>query len=60
LKERNGRIIEVEEFFITDLIEIMNNEGLMTGYAVAEDEDEVMGVDDMQSLIKVQAKFSKK
>ena len=60
LKERDGRIIEVEEFFITDLIEIMNNEGLMTGYAVAEDEDEVMGVDDMQSLIKVQEKFSKK
>jgi bifunctional UDP-N-acetylglucosamine pyrophosphorylase/glucosamine-1-phosphate N-acetyltransferase len=60
LKERDGRIIEVEEFFITDLIEIMNNEGFMTGYAVAEDEDEVMGVDDMQSLIKVQAKFSKK
>jgi hypothetical protein len=32
----------------------------MTGYAVAEDEDEVMGVDDMQSLIKVQGKFNKK
>jgi bifunctional UDP-N-acetylglucosamine pyrophosphorylase/glucosamine-1-phosphate N-acetyltransferase len=60
LKERDGRVIEVEEFFITDLVEIMNNEGLMTGYAVVEDEDEVMGVDDMESLIKAQKKFSKK
>ncbi len=57
MKERDGRLSEVEEFFITDLIEIMNNAGLMTGYALAEDEDEVMGVDDMQSLIKVQEKF---
>jgi bifunctional UDP-N-acetylglucosamine pyrophosphorylase/glucosamine-1-phosphate N-acetyltransferase len=57
LKERDVRIVELEEFFITDLIEIMGNEGLITGYAVAEDEDEVMGVDDMQSLIKVQERF---
>jgi bifunctional UDP-N-acetylglucosamine pyrophosphorylase/glucosamine-1-phosphate N-acetyltransferase len=60
LKERDGRMVEVEEFFITDMIEIMNNEGLMTGYALAEDEDEVIGVDDMESLIKVQEKFSRK
>jgi bifunctional UDP-N-acetylglucosamine pyrophosphorylase/glucosamine-1-phosphate N-acetyltransferase len=60
MKERDGRITEVKEFFITDMIEIMNNTGLMTGYALAEDEDEVMGVDDLQSLIKVQDKFSKK
>jgi bifunctional UDP-N-acetylglucosamine pyrophosphorylase/glucosamine-1-phosphate N-acetyltransferase len=60
LKERDGRTIEVEEFFITDLVEIMNNEGLTTGYAVAEDEDEVMGVDDVESLIKAQKKFQKK
>jgi len=58
MKERDGRIAEVEEFFITDMIEVMNNAGLVTGYALAGDEDEVMGIDDMQSLIKVQAKFS--
>jgi bifunctional UDP-N-acetylglucosamine pyrophosphorylase/glucosamine-1-phosphate N-acetyltransferase len=59
LKDRDGRMVEVKEFFITDLVELMNEEGLRTGYAIAEDEDEVIGVDDLQSLIKVQEKFRK-
>ncbi len=42
----------------TPLSKIMRR--LMTGYAVAEDEDEVMGVDDVESLIKAQKKFQKK
>ncbi|MFC1868784.1 MobA-like NTP transferase domain containing protein, partial [Thermodesulfobacteriota bacterium] len=59
LKERHGKITEVEEFFITDLVELMNKDGLKVGYAVSEDEDEVMGVDDLQSLIKAQEIFSR-
>jgi bifunctional UDP-N-acetylglucosamine pyrophosphorylase/glucosamine-1-phosphate N-acetyltransferase len=57
LKEREHGIMEVEEFFITDLVEFMNMEGLRTGYVIAGDEDELTGVDDLESLIKVQEKF---
>jgi bifunctional UDP-N-acetylglucosamine pyrophosphorylase/glucosamine-1-phosphate N-acetyltransferase len=57
LKERDGRMVEVKEFFITDLVELMNEEGLRTGYTIAKDDDEVIGVDDLQSLIKAQEKF---
>ncbi|MBN1847266.1 MAG: NTP transferase domain-containing protein [Deltaproteobacteria bacterium] len=54
LKERNGRMVTIEEFFITDLIELMNDDGLKIGYTIAEDEIEVMGIDDLTSLIKAQ------
>jgi bifunctional UDP-N-acetylglucosamine pyrophosphorylase/glucosamine-1-phosphate N-acetyltransferase len=56
-KERNGRQVEVEEFFITDLVEWMARDGLKVGHAIAEDEYEVMGVDDLESLKKAQALF---
>lgn len=56
-KERNGRVVEVEEFFITDLVELMHGRGLKVGYVVAEDENEVMGVDDLPSLKKAQKIF---
>ena len=54
LKERDGKMLEVEEFFITDLVELMNKDGLKIGYVIAGDEDEVMGIDDLPSLIKAQ------
>ena len=57
IKEREGRKVEVEEFFITDLIELMSNDGLSVGCSLA-DENEVMGVDDMQSLIRAQELFN--
>ena len=57
-KERDGKMVEVKEFFITDLVELMHEQGLKTGYAIAEDEDELIGVDDLQSLIRVQEKFA--
>jgi bifunctional UDP-N-acetylglucosamine pyrophosphorylase/glucosamine-1-phosphate N-acetyltransferase len=57
LKERGGRRTEVEEFFITDLIELMHQEGLKIGYAMAGDENEVMGVDDLAALKKAQEIF---
>jgi bifunctional N-acetylglucosamine-1-phosphate-uridyltransferase/glucosamine-1-phosphate-acetyltransferase GlmU-like protein len=53
-KEREGRKVVVEEFFITDLVELMNGDGLSIGYLLAESEEEVMGVDNPESLRRVQ------
>jgi bifunctional UDP-N-acetylglucosamine pyrophosphorylase/glucosamine-1-phosphate N-acetyltransferase len=52
LKERNGEMVEIQEFFITDLVEFMREDDLRIGYVIAEDEDEVLGVDDLASLRK--------
>ena len=58
LKERGHRMVEVEEYFITDMVELMNAEGLKVGCVLAENEDEVMGVDDLPSLQKAQALYA--
>lgn len=57
-KERNGKMVTIEEFFITDLVELMSEAGLKVGYIVAEDETEVMGIDDLPSLLKAQEIFN--
>jgi bifunctional UDP-N-acetylglucosamine pyrophosphorylase/glucosamine-1-phosphate N-acetyltransferase len=49
-KEINGRMTDIEEFFITDLIEYMVADGRPVGYLVAESEIETMGVDDPVAL----------
>jgi len=54
LKERDGKVVTIEEFFITDLVELIYKAGLVTGYVMAEDEAEVVGVDTPESLKKVQ------
>ena len=56
-KEIEGKLTEVEEFFLTDLIEYMDEGGLEIGYAVADDEEEVMGIDDLTALKKAQSIF---
>jgi bifunctional UDP-N-acetylglucosamine pyrophosphorylase/glucosamine-1-phosphate N-acetyltransferase len=56
-KERRGKIVEIQEFFLTDLVELMHGGGLSVAYVVSENEDEVMGVDDVASLAKVQKIF---
>jgi len=56
-KQRKEGMIEVEEFFITDLVEWMVQDGLAVGVSLAEDADEVMGIDDLPSLEKAQALF---
>jgi bifunctional UDP-N-acetylglucosamine pyrophosphorylase/glucosamine-1-phosphate N-acetyltransferase len=53
LKERGGKSILIEEFFITDLVKLMTTDGLKVGYIVS-DEMELMGIDDVQSLINAQ------
>ena len=56
-KEIDGTMTEVEEFFITDLVELMEQDGLNVGYVIAKDENEVMGVDDLSALLKAQKIF---
>jgi bifunctional UDP-N-acetylglucosamine pyrophosphorylase/glucosamine-1-phosphate N-acetyltransferase len=58
-KERDGAMIQLEEYFITDLVEFLDHDGKSVGCIVAEDEDEVMGVDDLSALQRAQEKFKK-
>jgi bifunctional UDP-N-acetylglucosamine pyrophosphorylase/glucosamine-1-phosphate N-acetyltransferase len=60
LKERNGETVELEEFFITDLVEYMVKDGLSVGFVVAPDEEEVMGVDDLDSLVRAQEAYRRR
>jgi len=53
-KEVNGLVRDLEEFFITDLVEYMPREGHSIGYIISEDENEVMGIDDLSALLKAQ------
>jgi bifunctional UDP-N-acetylglucosamine pyrophosphorylase/glucosamine-1-phosphate N-acetyltransferase len=57
LKEKEKNLVEIKEFFITDLVEMMHRGGLKVGCVLAQDENEVMGVDDLPSLIKAQNLF---
>jgi len=54
LKEREGTLTEIQEFFMTDLVEWMDQDGLSVGTVLAEDENEVMGIDDLASLQRAQ------
>jgi bifunctional UDP-N-acetylglucosamine pyrophosphorylase/glucosamine-1-phosphate N-acetyltransferase len=53
-KEISGTLRELEEFFITDLVEYLPRDRYSTGYIVCDDEYEVMGVDDLPALLKAQ------
>jgi len=53
-KEINGQRTAIEEFFITDLVEYMVQDGKPVGYQVVEDETETMGIDDGNALEKAQ------
>jgi len=50
----DGEKKEIEEFFITDIVELMVNDGLSVGYVVAENDIEAMGVDDLEALKRAQ------
>lgn len=56
-KEQDGRLLEIREYFITDLVELMAEDGLESGYVLAGDENEVMGIDDPKSLRRAQRLF---
>lgn len=55
-KDIDGRLRDVDEYFITDLVEYMHDDGLNIGYATA-DEEEVMGIDDLPALQRAQEIF---
>jgi bifunctional UDP-N-acetylglucosamine pyrophosphorylase/glucosamine-1-phosphate N-acetyltransferase len=57
-KEVDGQMADIEEFFFTDLIEYMVQDGKRVGFHVVDDENETMGVDDVAALEKAQAIFS--
>ncbi len=56
-KEVDGKMIDIQEFFITDLVEFMSRDGLRIGFELAADERETMGVDDPASLERAQAYY---
>lgn len=56
-KKIDGKLRDVEEYFITDLVEYMHQDGLPVGFTVSENEEEVMGVDDFLALKKAQRIF---
>ncbi len=53
----DGEPREVEEFFITDLVQYMADDGRHVAFEVVSDEKEVMGVDDLHALVEAQAVF---
>lgn len=59
-KEVNGIVRDQEEFFITDLVEGMLGEGHSIGYIISDDENEVMGIDDLSALLKAQKIYRKR
>jgi bifunctional UDP-N-acetylglucosamine pyrophosphorylase/glucosamine-1-phosphate N-acetyltransferase len=59
-KERGYHMVMVEEYFITDLVELMANDGLAVGFSLAEEEQEVMGIDTVEDLMLAQRIFAKR
>lgn len=57
-KEVDGKLTEIEEYFFTDLIEYMVQDGKRVGFHVVDDEFETMGIDDVAALEKAQAIFA--
>ncbi len=53
-KEVDGILCDQEEYFITDLVEYLAQEGHSVGYIVSNDENEVMGIDDLPALLRAQ------
>ena len=53
-KEVDGVIRDQEEFFITDMVEHLAGEGHTVGCIIADDENEVMGIDDLSALLRAQ------
>ena len=58
-KKINGQLREVEEFYITDIVKYMCDDGLSIGYEIIGEED-VIGIDDLPSLITAQKYFAVK
>ena len=57
-KQWGNKRVTIEEYFLTDLVELMSDKGLAVGM-VAVDEAEVNGVDTPQALQSVQQQYAK-
>ena len=55
-KQRGDEWVTIEEYFLTDLVELMSRDGLPVGWALAE-EEEVTGVDTPEALQAVQMRY---
>jgi bifunctional UDP-N-acetylglucosamine pyrophosphorylase / glucosamine-1-phosphate N-acetyltransferase len=55
-KQRGDGWVTVEEYFLTDLVELMSSKGLPIGWVLAE-EEEVTGVDTPEALRAVQKRY---
>lgn len=53
-KERDGQMVPIQEYFITDIVEFMTSDGLSAGYAMAAEETETLGIDDPEALENAQ------
>ena len=58
VKQRDGQWITINEYFLTDIAEMMSQDGLAVGITLAS-EDEVIGVDTPESLDAVQRLYAK-
>jgi bifunctional UDP-N-acetylglucosamine pyrophosphorylase / glucosamine-1-phosphate N-acetyltransferase len=56
-KERDGRMTEIREYFLTDIAEYMTDDGLSVGFALVEEEMETLGVDDPEALARAQRHY---
>jgi bifunctional UDP-N-acetylglucosamine pyrophosphorylase/glucosamine-1-phosphate N-acetyltransferase len=58
-KQRGKELVTIEEYFLTDLVELMSGAGLGVGFVVAT-EEEVMGVDTPEALRRAQAIYAQR
>jgi bifunctional UDP-N-acetylglucosamine pyrophosphorylase / glucosamine-1-phosphate N-acetyltransferase len=58
-KQQGEEWVTVQEYFLTDLVELMSKDGLAVGWVVAP-EEEVSGVDTPEALQAVQMYFQKR
>lgn len=59
-KEVDGRLTTIEEYFITDLIEYMVDDGRPVGFLVAPQDADTMGIDDLPALQRAQDLFRRR
>ena len=56
-KQRGDEWVDIEEYFLTDLVEMMSGDGLSIGVVLAP-EEEVMGVDTPEALEQAQRRYA--
>ena len=57
IKQHDGEWLTIKEYFLTDIAEMMSQDGLPVGISLAS-EEEVIGVDTPESLEAVQRLYA--